>query len=174
MTDPLAHVVIVREDLPIGVAAAQIVHAAGESVEGPVPPDAFAIVLGVPGETELRALSSRLTAADVEHRLIVETDGAHAGQAMTLGCRPAPRSSLRRHFSSLPLFARVAQSRAPGAIPEVGGSRPSTCTNSLASANGSRPLGGNPGLNPGAGTNSVPIAQLAEHSGVMNREVGGS
>jgi hypothetical protein len=114
----------------MGVAAAQIVHAAGESVVERVPPDTFAIVLGVPGEPELRALAARLAAADVDHRMIVETDGPHAGQAMTIGCRPGRRSSMRQHFSSLPLFGRVAQSRASGQ-PGDAGSRPAsptTCT----------------------------------------------
>lgn len=159
--DPLAHYVICRVDLPMGVAAAQIVHAAGESATGPVPPDTFAIVLAVPGEAQLMELASKIAEAGLEHRVIVETDGPHAGQAMTIGVRPDRRSALRRHFSSLPLFGRVAQSRAPGATPEVAGSRPASPAILPGSSNGGHQIGSE-GLNPSPGANSVSIAQEAE------------
>lgn len=106
----------------MGAAAAQIVHAAGESVSEQVPPETFAIVVAVPGEQALRALAGRLSAADVAHAAILETDGELAGQLTAIGVRPGPRSTLRRWFSSFPLYGRVAQSRAP-ASPEVGDSR---------------------------------------------------
>ncbi len=154
--DPLCHYVIARVDLPLGAAAAQIVHAAGESVAGPVPAGTFAVVLGVADEGALQALAARLVAAAVPHSIIVETDGNWAGQMMAIGVTPGPRSALRRHFSSLPLYGRVAQSRAPGEVsPEVGGSRPPSPTNSVRvdQDEGHAPQGVDGGSMPSPGTN---------------------
>lgn len=134
--DPLTHFVVIRADLPQGVAAAQIVHAAGESVVATVPAGTFAVVLGVPDEPALQSLAARLVAAAVPHAIAVETDGDWAGQMMAIGVAPAPRSSLRRHFSSLPLYGRVVQRRAPGESSEVGDSTSPAPTISPGSING--------------------------------------
>lgn len=156
----MTHHVFVRADLPAGAAAAQIVHAAGESVSGRVPPDTFAIVLAVDGEPALRALAAKLAMAGTDHAAIVETDGAMAGQMTAIGVAPCRRSARPRFFASFPLYGRVAQSRAPAAKPEVGGSRPPSPTNLPGSSNGGRPRG-NAGLNPAPGSNAA-VAQEAE------------
>lgn len=91
---------IVRPDLPRGLQAAQIVHAAGES-SGSVPPGTYAIVLAC---AELRALSAQLTERGVKHTLIVENSGDFAGEATAIGVKPERRSMLRKHFSSYPLL----------------------------------------------------------------------
>lgn len=61
-------------------------------------------MLAVDGPAALEALSARLTAQNVRHTVIRESDPPYRGQATAIGVEPALRSILRRHFSSLPLF----------------------------------------------------------------------
>jgi hypothetical protein len=96
--------VIVRRDLALGVAAANIVHAAGESSPGNLPSSTYAVALACPDEVALRSLAARLTAVGVRHRAIVECEGEHAGQMMAIGCAPERKEVMRRHLSSLPLL----------------------------------------------------------------------
>lgn len=77
------HYIIVRSDLPLGVLAAMVTHAAGES--GPVPEHTRAVVLSVPDEAALRAAVELCPAATLGHGLIVETEGDYAGQLMAIG-----------------------------------------------------------------------------------------
>jgi peptidyl-tRNA hydrolase len=94
--------VVVREDLPKGVLAAHIAHAAGES--GPAPPGSIAVVLGVPNETELLAIAARLTARCVPHVLIRENAGPFDQQATAIGIRPThDRKLVGKAVSSLRL-----------------------------------------------------------------------
>lgn len=102
---PLTHYVIVRADLPRGVLAAQLVHAAGESSTGTLPPDTTAVALGVAGEDELLALEQRLVAARVSHRAIREPDPPWCGALMAIGLVPvADRASVRAHLRALKLL----------------------------------------------------------------------
>ena len=104
MTGTLHHYVLVRADLPKGVALAQTIHAAGESCVGPLPPGTFAYALSVRDEDELYEYAERLWEAEIPHRVIIETDGEYAGQAMTLGLFPTPdKESVRRILGGLPL-----------------------------------------------------------------------
>ena len=99
---PKTHYVVVREDLPKGVLAAHVAHAAGES--GPAPPGSIAVVLGVPGETELLAIAARLTASGVPHVLITENAGPFDGQATAIGVHPThDRKTVGKAVSSLRL-----------------------------------------------------------------------
>ena len=102
--NPLTHYVIVRRDIPRGVQAAQITHAAGESSPGKLPSGTYAVVLTVPDEAALRELDASLDTRSIRHHTIYENASAYGGQAMAIGVVPAPRSVLRRHFSSLPLL----------------------------------------------------------------------
>lgn len=83
--------------------AANLIHAAGESPPGGLPPDTYAVALACPDEASLRELGRRLSASGVRHRAVVETEGPRAGQLMALGVEPGRREDLRRHLSSLPL-----------------------------------------------------------------------
>lgn len=94
---------IVRSDLPRGVLAAQVVHAAGESSTGNLKSGTYAVALQA-SEIELHALAARLQIAGVPHTKIIENNDEYAGQLMAIGVRPAPRDQLRRYFSSLPLL----------------------------------------------------------------------
>jgi len=53
------HYVVVRQDLPLGVLCAQVVHAAGESSDR-VPTGTHAVVLSVPDEAALASVAGRL------------------------------------------------------------------------------------------------------------------
>lgn len=98
---------LVRRDLPLGTLAAQLVHAAGESSPGHLPDGTHAVVLGVKDEAELAAIEARLLGAGVSLRSIRENDGTYAGALMSLGLTPAPKSTLKRFVSSIPLLREV-------------------------------------------------------------------
>lgn len=97
---------IVRRDIPIGLQAAQIVHAAGVSarMSGNLPHDTHAVALWAPDAGSLRDLADRLTAADIPHVTIVESDAPYTGQLMAIGVAPGDRSRVRPLVSSLPLI----------------------------------------------------------------------
>lgn len=100
---------VLRRDLPLGVLAAQAVHAAGESSPGNLPEGTYAVVLAVPDEPALRTLEARLRMAGVAFRSIVEVDEPYAGALMALGLEPRPRSAVSRLLSSIPLLREVRQ-----------------------------------------------------------------
>lgn len=94
---------VVRRDLPLGVQAANLVHAAGESSPGNLPNNTYAVALSCPDELSLRKLAERLAANGVRHCAIIESEGPHAQQLMAVGLAPCPREEVRRFLSSLPL-----------------------------------------------------------------------
>lgn len=100
--DPLCHYVIVRRDLPPGLACAQIIHAAGESSPGNLPDGTYAIALTAEAP-QLQDLARQLSEAGIAHRNIRESDAPFSGELMAIGVCPQPRSKLRRYFSTLPL-----------------------------------------------------------------------
>lgn len=102
--DAPCHYVITRTDLPLGFMAAQIVHAAGETAGGPIPPETNAIVLAVPDEASLRAIAERLTAKGLPHHLVSEPDAPWNGQATAIGIPVGARNYLRPYLSDLPLL----------------------------------------------------------------------
>lgn len=94
---------ISRRDVSPGVLHANLIHAAGESSPGNLPPTTSAVSLTCPDEASLRVLAEVLSAAGVRHRAITETAGPHAGQLMAIGCAPCAREEVRRFLSALPL-----------------------------------------------------------------------
>lgn len=100
----IAHYCITRADLPHGTQAAMLIHAAGESSTGSMPPHTFAIALTCPDEQALDEFSHQLFLAGIAHKRIVESDAPYNGQLMALGLKPTWRSSLKKHLSSLPLL----------------------------------------------------------------------
>jgi hypothetical protein len=91
-------------DLPRGIQAAMLVHAAGESAPGNLPEGTFAVVLAVPDEGALILVVARLAAAGVSFVRVTEPDPPYNGQLMAVGVRPARKEVVRRHLSSLPLL----------------------------------------------------------------------
>lgn len=102
--DPVTHYCIVRRDIPYGVQAAQLVHAAGESSPGNLSPHTFAVVLTVADAPALVKLANKLTLGGITHKLIVEPTGDYAGQPLALGIVPAKKSYTRKFVSNLPLL----------------------------------------------------------------------
>lgn len=113
--EPLYHYVIVRRDLPIGVAAAQIVHAAGESFaeymyeaqqangQVEVPLGVHAIVLSVKTEQELFRLAFDLTKAKAV--VVPITEDSRNGELCAIGIVPCLRSTaLNEVLGSLRLY----------------------------------------------------------------------
>lgn len=95
---------MVRADLPRGVQAANLVHAAGESSPGALPPGTHAVVLTVPDEPALAGLAARLACAGVAFVRVEEPDAPYHGQLMVLGLAPVRKEVVRRTLSSLPLL----------------------------------------------------------------------
>lgn len=116
MNDPLCHYVAVREDLPLGLLCAQVVHAAGESSPGDIPPGTHAVVLGCT-EDELYSLARYLARTGVPHALIHEDDEPYRGQLLAIGLRPARKSELRPHVKKLRLLGK--KSERPASSPDV-------------------------------------------------------
>jgi hypothetical protein len=94
-TQSLTHYCIVRADLPRGTMAAQLVHAAGESVREALPTGVFAVVLAVPDESALLRAHARLCDLGVAHRLVREPDAPWLGAAMAIGVVPIDRTDRR-------------------------------------------------------------------------------
>lgn len=99
----LTHYCIIRADLPLGVACAQLVHAAGESSHGNLPASTFAVVLHAASEEQLLTIYQKLTEADIPSVLVREPDAPWCGQAMSIGVSPGPRERVRRILRDLPL-----------------------------------------------------------------------
>lgn len=81
-----------------------LVHAAGESSPGGLPPDTYAVVLAVPNEQALEKVAATLHARCVDLVEIHESDPPWSGQLMALGLAPKNKEVLRRYVSSLPLL----------------------------------------------------------------------
>lgn len=111
----MTHYCIVRQDLPIGVLAAQLVHAAGESSTGDLKEGTYAVVLAASNELELKSIRKLLFARGVDHVAIHEPDPPYHGQLMAIGVVPKKKSQVYPHLSSIPLLrnAGVAQSVEP-------------------------------------------------------------
>ena len=102
--NPVTHYVIVRRDLPLGVLAAMLVHAAGESSPGGLADGTFAVVLAARDELELALIAERLEARGVALVRIREPDAPWGNALMALGLVPDRKEVLRRHVSSIPLL----------------------------------------------------------------------
>lgn len=104
MSGVLTHYCVVRDDLPRGVLAAQLIHAAGETGAGLR--GMFAVALAVGGEAELLQIEDRLRFYEVPYRAIREPDPPWCGQLMAIGVVPAARDDrqIRRVLRHLPLL----------------------------------------------------------------------
>jgi len=90
------HYVIVRTDVPPGVQAAMLIHAAGESSSGVVPRGTFAVALGSPSEHLLLKLENRLMLEKVSHAAFREPD--RDNQLMSIGIEPVGDRRVVRRF----------------------------------------------------------------------------
>lgn len=106
----LHHYCVVRGDVPLGVQAAQLVHAAGHS-GGPISIGASAVVLVVADEPALDAVRRRFVASGLPHHAIFEPDPPWCGALMAIGVEPMNRRNpdLRRAVARLKLFGGPAR-----------------------------------------------------------------
>ena len=95
---------VVRADLPSGIQAAMLVHAAGESSPGGLAAETYAVALTTRDEAALEAVARRLRLVGIKFVEIREPDAPWNNQLMALGVVPARKEALRRYFSSLPLL----------------------------------------------------------------------
>src|SRR5688572_30418563 len=87
----LVHWCIVRADLPRGVQAAMLIHAAGESSPGRVPSGTHAVALVAEDETHLLRIERRLIFERIPHVAIREPDPPYSGALMAIGLPPTRR-----------------------------------------------------------------------------------
>jgi peptidyl-tRNA hydrolase len=85
---------VVRQDLPRGVLAAQLIHAAGESAGGPLPPHTIAVALAAVDEAQLVAVERALRRLGIPHRAIREPDPPWNGSLMAIGIEPVAERAL--------------------------------------------------------------------------------
>lgn len=105
ITGSSTHYCIVRADLPRGVLAAQLIHAAGESSPGGLPKGTRAVALGARCELDLVRIERRLQQLGIDHRAIREPDPPWDGALMAIGLVPVlDRTTLRRALRRLPLL----------------------------------------------------------------------
>lgn len=100
----IAHYCITRADIPAGLQAAQLIHAAGESSPGNLPTHTYAIALTCADEKSLSDLSFELFKLGIRHHRIIENDAPYEGQLMAIGIPPQPRRNIRKHLYRLPLL----------------------------------------------------------------------
>jgi hypothetical protein len=96
---------VVRQDLPRGVLAAQLIHAAGESSRAVLPPHTFAVALAAKDEAHLESLEMALRRSNIPHCAIREPDPPWNGALMAIGIVPvADRSTVKPITGSLKLL----------------------------------------------------------------------
>lgn len=99
------HYVIVRRDMPVGVVAAMIVHAAGESAtDVPAFFGCTAVVLAVDNEERLEDVEGVLLAHRLPYVGVRESSAPYAGQLMAIGVVPGPREELGPVFQNYSLY----------------------------------------------------------------------
>lgn len=94
-----------RDDLPRGFLASQIVHAAGETSPGGLPEGTYAVVLAVTGIKELLDVRNALEDAGIPYKLICEPDAPFNGAPTAIGLMPTrDRRKVRKVLGRLPLL----------------------------------------------------------------------
>lgn len=80
------------------------------SSPGSLPEGTYAVALHIESEAALRSLSERLSSNSIDHRLIIESEGPHAGEAMAIGIVPLDRKRVKKLLSMYPLIKSVRSS----------------------------------------------------------------
>jgi hypothetical protein len=103
----LTHYIFIRKDLPLGVLAAMITHAAGESgclyhhpYDGRFR-GATAVVLEAKSQLELRNITEHLRLLEIPKVEVYESSGPYAGQFMAIGVVPRERDERLREYTCL-------------------------------------------------------------------------
>lgn len=106
----LHHYVIARTDVPTGVMAAQIVHAAGESSDR-VPSGVCAVCLAAHSELELEDLEAKLIELEIAHTSIREPDAPWNGALMAIGLEPVIRDRHPKLRRALARFKLIGENK---------------------------------------------------------------
>lgn len=95
-----------RRDLPRGLQAANLIHAAGESSHGALPPNTRAVALWTDDPT-LAQLERKLLDAQIPHTAIREPEAPWNGALMAIGIAPCERETLKPLRDVLPQLPLV-------------------------------------------------------------------
>ncbi len=102
----LMHYCIVRADLPLGVLAAMLIHAAGESSPGSLPFGTHAVALAAEDEAHLSKIERRLAFSRIDHVAIREPSAPYHGALMAIGLPPLPKHHQPGPLKRLPLLGK--------------------------------------------------------------------
>lgn len=113
----LVHYIIVRRDLPLGVLAAMITHAAGESAAAYQASQgsfdgAIAVVLEAKNEPHLNEVHEYLKSRTIAHVSVHESNGTYSGQYMAIGVVPGEREELSENFRFFQCLKRLDEGMA--------------------------------------------------------------
>ncbi len=100
----LMHYCIVRADLPLGVLAAMLIHAAGESSPGGLPSGTHAVALAAEDEDHLLKIERRLVFSRIDHTAIREPSAPYNGALMAIGLPPMSKALQPGPLKRLPLL----------------------------------------------------------------------
>lgn len=101
----ITHYCVIRQDLPRGVLAAQLIHAAGESAGGVLPTSTIAVALAARDEAHLVTIEQQLRRLAIPHRAIREPDPPWNGALMAIGIAPVcDRAAVSRVTGALGLL----------------------------------------------------------------------
>ncbi len=95
----ITHYCIVRADLPFGLQAANLIHAANESTPRRMLPGTIAVALNARNADHLAELADQLACAGIAFHIVEECDG----ERMAIGIEPTTdRDKVRKVLSRLP------------------------------------------------------------------------
>lgn len=118
------HYIFIRRDLPLGVALAQAVHAAGESsthyagaydstlYRTHLPAHTVAVVLEAEDELHLLEIQKMLQVNSVKHVSVVETDQPYCQQLMAIGLVPTSSDEVVKLLKPFKLLRKLEEASA--------------------------------------------------------------
>ncbi len=102
---PFYHYILVRKDLPLHIQAINIAHAAGESIQTPIPSTTRVALFHVHDLNQLQEYESVLIKKQIPHATVYEPDHPYYNAKMALGVTPTQQhSKMRKIFHHLNLW----------------------------------------------------------------------
>lgn len=94
--------------MPLGVFAAQLAHAANESIDNKLPDDTHVVILAARSERHLLCIEEELKLHNIKHKSIREPWAPWNGQLMSIGLSPVRnREAISKVLGKLPLVRRL-------------------------------------------------------------------
>lgn len=108
----LTHYIVVRSDLPLGVAMAMVAHAAGESAhqyrdENGRFTGATVVVLEAKNEAHLEKIERKLMRAGIVYQVVYESAQPYKDQFMAIGLVPIERDKVEGVMREYQLLRRL-------------------------------------------------------------------